>query len=144
MEMLKNVRRVDFSLAGSFADMILLSSLRTGGKSHFDGLFVLTNPGQLQFTSTEILSALVSSQERKSSLSGIEPPVVVPTINPQMTAAKLSLLPTGVTFSMRLSEVCRIFNWSMDIGKQFCISYLKIFYLVVCITIVDDFCWSNT
>ncbi|KAJ8445908.1 hypothetical protein Cgig2_009837 [Carnegiea gigantea] len=108
MEMLKNVRRVDFSLAGSFADMILLSSLRTGGKSHFDGLFVLTNPGQLRFYSTEILSALVSSQERKSSLSGIEPPVVVPTINPQMTAAKLSLLPSGVTFSMRLSEMTSV------------------------------------
>lgn len=108
MEMLKNVRRVDFSLAGSFADMILLSSLRTGGKSHFDGLFVLTNPGQLQFYSIEILSALVSSQERKSSLSGIEPPVVVPTINPQMTAAKLILLPSAVTFSMRLSEMTSV------------------------------------
>jgi len=129
MEMLKNVCRVDLSLTGSFADMILLSSLRTGGKSHFDGLFVLTNPGQLQFYSVEILSALVSNQERKSSLPGIEPPVAAPTINPQMTTAKLSLLPRDVTFSMWLSEVCRIFSWSMDIVEQFCIAYLKIYYL---------------
>lgn len=100
MEM-QSVRRVDLSIIGSFADMVTFSSLNTVAKSQFDGLFVLTRPGKLQFYSTECLYSL----ERKSSVSGLESPEVIPTTDPQMTAALLILQPFDESLFMWLSEV---------------------------------------
>ncbi|XP_057525296.1 uncharacterized protein LOC130804751 isoform X2 [Amaranthus tricolor] len=105
---LKSVRRVDFSLAGSFADMVPFSSLETAAKSHFDGLFVLTRPGKVQFFCTESFSALIAQPERKSSVSGTESPVVIPTSDPQMTAAKVSLQTSHRNSSIWLSETASI------------------------------------
>lgn len=127
MEMLKSVRRVDFSLIGAFADMTSLSTLETGVKSHFDGLFVLTRPGMLQFHCAESLSALVSQPDRKASISGLEPPVVIPTSDPQMTAAKLSLHTSDEKFSKWLTEMASVYstlnhgegrNWPLTGGVQ--------------------------
>lgn len=125
--MLKSVRRVDFSLIGAFADMVSLSSLGTEEKGHFDGLFVLTVPGKLQFYCTESLSALLSQPERKSSVSGIESPVVIPTSDPQMTAALLSLQPSNGNLSMWLSEV--LHSPAYDHQESLSDSLLKHFFL---------------
>ena len=115
---LKSVRRVDFSLAGSFADMVPFSSLETAAKSHFDGLFVLTRPGKVQFFCTESFSALIAQPERKSSVSGTESPVVIPTSDPQMTAAKVSLQTSHRNSSIWLSEVLfSVTNGLMDCYK---------------------------
>ncbi|KAL2902064.1 Syntaxin-binding protein 5-like [Bienertia sinuspersici] len=108
MEVLKGVRRVDLSLMGAFADMVSLSSLETAGKSLFDGLFILTRPGKLQFYTSDSLSALVSQSERNSFVSGIESPVVIPTSHPQMTAAMLSLQPSDENLSVWLSEMASV------------------------------------
>ncbi|XP_010676759.1 uncharacterized protein LOC104892503 isoform X2 [Beta vulgaris subsp. vulgaris] len=123
LEMLKSVRRVDFSLIGAFADMVSLSSLGTEEKGHFDGLFVLTVPGKLQFYCTESLSALLSQPERKSSVSGIESPVVIPTSDPQMTAALLSLQPSNGNLSMWLSEMASVCSGqNLAVGRKWPLS----------------------
>ncbi|XP_021769683.1 uncharacterized protein LOC110733914 isoform X2 [Chenopodium quinoa] len=108
MEMLKSVRRVDFSLIGAFADMVTSSSLETTVKSNFDGLFVLTRPGKLQFYCMENLSALLSQSEKKSSVSGTESPVVIPISDPLMTVAKMSLQPSDGNLAKWLSEMATV------------------------------------
>lgn len=108
MERLKSVRRVDLALIGSFADIVLLSSLGIAAKSHSDGLFLLTSPGKLQFYDVGTLSTLAPQQGRTSSVSGIEFPMVAPSCNPQMTAAKLTLQPCDGKLSMWLSEVASV------------------------------------
>ncbi|XP_021744915.1 uncharacterized protein LOC110710876 isoform X2 [Chenopodium quinoa] len=108
MEMLKSVRRVDFSLIGAFADMVTSSSLETTVKSNFNGLFVLTRPGKLQFYCTENLSALLSQSEKKSYVSGTESPVVIPISDPLMTVAKMSLQPSDENLAKWLSEMTTV------------------------------------
>ncbi|KAF9591351.1 hypothetical protein IFM89_003974 [Coptis chinensis] len=110
-ETLRCVSRVDLTLDGSFSDLILVPS---GGamKNPSDTLFVLTNPGQLQVYDDSILLALSSQQEKKPSVPAIQFPVVVPTLDPYMTVAKLSLLPIGGISSKALIEMTSV----MDIG----------------------------
>ena len=45
METVRCVGRVDLTLTGSFADMILLPTAGATGSNHKADLFVLTNPG---------------------------------------------------------------------------------------------------
>ncbi|KAI8013684.1 Syntaxin-binding protein 5-like [Camellia lanceoleosa] len=102
METLRCVGRVDLTLNGSFADMILLPTAGTTGNNHNTALFVLTNPGQLHFFDDSRLSASLSQQEKRISLSAVEFPVVVPAAD--MTVAKLSILPPGGNSSDVLSK----------------------------------------
>ncbi|XP_074264578.1 lethal(2) giant larvae protein homolog SRO77-like [Silene latifolia] len=90
METLKSVSRVDLAVHSAFADMVFLSSLGTPAKGQYDGLFVLTRPGELQFYDMKFLSSLASQHERKSHASGVKFHVAIPTTDPQMTATKLS------------------------------------------------------
>lgn len=108
-ETLRCAGRVDLTLVGSFADMILLPTAGATGSNQNASLFVLTNPGQLHFYDDVSLSALTSQQDRKSSLSAVEFPAAIPTSDPNMTVAKLSLLHTGGDSPKALSEV---FNFS--------------------------------
>lgn len=105
VETLRCAGRVELTLVGSFADMILLPTAGATGINQNASLFVLTNPGQLHFYDDASLSALISQQERKSSLSAVEFPAAVPTSDPYMTVAKLSFLHTGGNSSKALSEV---------------------------------------
>lgn len=102
---LRCVGRTDLTLTGSFADMILLPQSATIGGNHKADAFVLTNPGQLHFYDDTSLSALISQQERKPSVCALEFPVVIPTTNPTMTAAKLIRTATGENSLKALSEV---------------------------------------
>uniref|UniRef100_A0A5B7B8W9 V-SNARE coiled-coil homology domain-containing protein n=1 Tax=Davidia involucrata TaxID=16924 RepID=A0A5B7B8W9_DAVIN len=108
VESLRCVGRVDLTLTGSFADMILLQTAGARGSNHDAALFVLTNPGQLHFLDNDSLYGLVSQQEKKISATAVEFPVVIPTVDPLMTVAKLSSLPTGGNSSKALSEITSV------------------------------------
>ncbi|XP_041023794.1 uncharacterized protein LOC121264600 [Juglans microcarpa x Juglans regia] len=105
---LRCVGRVDLTLPGSFADMLLLSNAGAMGRNQKADLFVLTNPGQLHFYDDASLSALVSQQERRPSISAMKFPAVVPISNPLMTVAKLSKFPTGGDSSKALLEAASV------------------------------------
>ncbi|XP_050381302.1 uncharacterized protein LOC126798390 isoform X2 [Argentina anserina] len=107
---LRCVGRTDLILTGSFADMILLPHSAAFVGNHRADAFVLTNPGQLQFYDETSLSTLISQQEKKPSVSGLDFPVVIPTTNPTMTAAKLVKTPTGENSLKALSEISSVLN----------------------------------
>ncbi|KAK9289677.1 hypothetical protein L1049_007835 [Liquidambar formosana] len=106
METLRCVGRADLTLNGSFADMILLPIAGATAKSHDVALFVLTNPGQLHFYDDASLSVLISQKEKKPSISALGFPTVIPTADPYMTVAKLSLLDGNSSKS--LSEMASV------------------------------------
>lgn len=105
IESLKCVGRVDLTLNGSFADMILVSNGSATERSDISSLFVLSNPGQLHFYDDSCLAALMSHPEKKYSVPAIPYPGVIPTVEPYMTVGKLKLVQTEGSFSRALSEV---------------------------------------
>ncbi|KAL9242597.1 hypothetical protein vseg_016583 [Gypsophila vaccaria] len=117
MEILKSVSRVDLAVNSSFADMVFLSSPGTPAKGQHDGLFVLTRPGELQFYDMEFLSSFASQHERKSSASGMQFPVAVPTTDPQMTCTKLSSHSDDGNLSTWFSEITS-FGSTLSPGKR--------------------------
>ncbi|GLT66184.1 hypothetical protein SLA2020_385670 [Shorea laevis] len=104
METLRCVGRVDLTLVGSFADMILLPSAGATGSNHRADLFVLTSPGQLHLYDGANLSNWLTQQERKPSVCPADFPMVIPTSEPLMTVAKLCVLPSGGNSSKGVSE----------------------------------------
>nr|XP_011466469.1 PREDICTED: uncharacterized protein LOC101312178 isoform X2 [Fragaria vesca subsp. vesca] len=107
---LRCVGRTDLTLTGSFADMILLTNSATIAGNHRADAFVLTNPGQLHFYDETSLSSLISQQEKKPCVSALEFPVIIPTTNPTMTAAKLIRTATGENSLKDLSEIFSAMN----------------------------------
>ncbi|KAL9365202.1 hypothetical protein Peur_043075 [Populus x canadensis] len=101
IESLKCIGRVDLTLNGSFADMVVLPS---GGLMGTSGTLVLTNPGQLHFYNDAGLSSSTSLQETRNYVSSMQYPMVIPTIEPQLTAAKFGLVFRDGKFSKALSE----------------------------------------
>ncbi|CAN0846699.1 hypothetical protein LINGRAHAP2_LOCUS4572 [Linum grandiflorum] len=81
--------RLDLTLTGSFADMIVLSR----GDKHKAALTVLTNPGQLHRFDGASLYSLLSRQERKTMVISLECPAIVPTLGPPMTTTKFVTFP---------------------------------------------------
>ncbi|KAL5101851.1 hypothetical protein RYX36_006178, partial [Vicia faba] len=104
IESLKCTGRIGVALRGSFADMVLLPS-----DCHVEGdcnmLFVLTNPGQLDLYDNNCLSSLMSEQKRKTSSPSMQYAVVIPTLEPQMTTARLDVVCQDVKSFMALSEI---------------------------------------
>lgn len=116
---LKCIDRVDITLNGSFADMVLLPIV--GLVEGFGSLlFVLTKPGQLHVYDDACLSSLISPQEKKTSTSPLQYPKVIPTIEPYMTVGKLGLVHRDGKFSKDFSKVTCIYFWR---------SFLRIAYL---------------
>lgn len=109
MDTLKCVGRIDITLTGSFADMILLPSAGAIGSQKKADVFVLTSPGQLHFYDDASLSSSLSQQERKPSFSAVEFPAMIPMNDPTMTVAKLFTLWTGEDSLNTLSEVLHPF-----------------------------------
>lgn len=105
MGTLSCIGRADLILNGTFSDLILLPSPGARGLNSKDDLFVLTNPGQLHFYDNDSLSALMSQQNRTSSVSSQEFPMLVPMADPSLTVAKLIKLPTQPNSSKALAEV---------------------------------------
>nr|XP_023903729.1 uncharacterized protein LOC112015552 isoform X4 [Quercus suber] len=105
IESLKCIGRVDLTLNG-FADMVLLPSSGTtesGGTGM--SLVVLTNLGKLNVYNDIYLSALISQKEKKPSVTAVEYPMFIPTLDPYMTVAKLGLVYRDGKFSKVLSEI---------------------------------------
>ncbi|XP_048604516.1 uncharacterized protein LOC125600772 isoform X3 [Brassica napus] len=100
---LKCVGRVDLTLSGSFADMVLspIASSRQSGVF----LFLLTNPGQLQAYDDTSLASLMSQKENNISVSPLPYPMVVPTMDPRITVAMFAALNVNDKPSLALSEV---------------------------------------
>lgn len=105
METVRCVGRMDITLAGSFADMILLPSSGPTEGNPKAAVSVLANPGQLHIFDDASLSSLPSRQKHKATVLTTGFPMVVPTIDPHITVAKLITLPSGGNSSKILSEV---------------------------------------
>ncbi|XP_024011524.1 uncharacterized protein LOC18018372 isoform X2 [Eutrema salsugineum] len=103
MRGLKCVGRVDLTLSGSFADMVLspIASSRQSGMF----LFLLTNPGQLQAYDDTSLASLMAQKENNISVSPLPYPMVVPTMDPHMTVAMFAALNVNDKTSLALSEI---------------------------------------
>ncbi|KAG5237446.1 syntaxin-binding protein [Salix suchowensis] len=85
IESLKCAGRVDLTLNGSFADIVLL-------------------PSGAEFYNDAGLSSSISLQEKGNYVSSIQYPMVVPTIEPRLTLAKLGLVFRDGKLSKALSE----------------------------------------
>ncbi|KAG6728776.1 hypothetical protein I3842_02G190500 [Carya illinoinensis] len=102
IESMKCIGRVDLTLDG-FADMVLLPSAgRTA--NGIMSLVVLTSPGKLHIYDNNCLSALVSQKEKKASAVAFQYHMIIPTLDPYMTVAKLGLVSRDGKFSKVLSE----------------------------------------
>ncbi|XP_004491029.1 uncharacterized protein [Cicer arietinum] len=104
IENLKCTGRIDVALRGSFADMVLLSS-DCHTEEACNMLLVLTNPGQLDLYDNNCLSSLMSQQHKKTSSPIMQYPIVVPTLEPQMTTARLDVVCRDVKSFRALSEI---------------------------------------
>ncbi|KAJ6303499.1 hypothetical protein OIU77_017388 [Salix suchowensis] len=105
METVRCVGRMDITLAGSFADMILLPSSGPTEGNPKAAVSVLANPGQLHIFDDASLSSLPSRQKHKATVLTTGFPMVVPTVDPHITVAKLITLPSGGNSSKILSEI---------------------------------------
>lgn len=104
IESLKCTGRIDVALRGSFADMVLLPS-DCHAEGDCDMLFVLTNPGQLHLYDKNYLSSLMSEKQRKTSSPTMQYAIVIPTLEPQMTTARLDVVCQDVKSFTALSEI---------------------------------------
>lgn len=125
LQMLKCVGRVDLTLSGSFADMILIPKAGSVDNDVSAALFVLTNPGQLHVYNDVNMSSLAPHSKNLSSLSEIKFPAVIPIMDPVLTTAKLSLI-TSNESSKTLSEVLFVHKIIVSIVFFF-------FFLVNCV-----------
>ncbi|XP_052199360.1 uncharacterized protein LOC127806244 isoform X2 [Diospyros lotus] len=104
IENAKCIGRLDLTLNGSFADMILVPNAGTMEGYDILSLFVLSNPGQLHFYDDSCLSALLVHPEKKHSVPAVQYPEVIPTAEPNMTIGKLKLIKKEESFSRPFSE----------------------------------------
>lgn len=116
--------RVDLTLNGSFADMVVLSS-HGGNKSK--GTFVLTNPGQLHFYDNACFASLFSKKNKQQNfVSSMQYPMLIPTVEPYMTVGMLGLVNIDGKFSKALSRVSYTCTMDYDIFNLFPITSLEL------------------
>lgn len=89
MEAVRCISRMDLTLTGSFADMILVSSAGTSGSDTNASLFILSNPGRIHIYDRDSLSSPDSQSRKELSVSTVNFPATVPTVDPFMTVAEL-------------------------------------------------------
>uniref|UniRef100_A0ACD5WP56 Uncharacterized protein n=1 Tax=Avena sativa TaxID=4498 RepID=A0ACD5WP56_AVESA len=89
LESVRCASRVDLKLDGSFADMILIPDTGVPDKIRTSALFVLTNPGQLNFYDGGALFSARKSEEVSAQPEARKFPVAVPTIDPNITVTDL-------------------------------------------------------
>ncbi|KAI3419482.1 uncharacterized protein J3R85_013170 [Psidium guajava] len=105
IEEVKCISRVDLRLNGSYADMVLLPTSSPIGGVYTRSLIVLTNPGQLHVYDEGCLSALMSKQDTKATVSPLPYPMVIPTMEPQMTVSHLGFVHADGAFSGAFSKM---------------------------------------
>ncbi|PIN19877.1 Tomosyn [Handroanthus impetiginosus] len=89
MEAIRCMGRVDLTLTGSFADMILIPSAGTTGNDTDAYLFVLSNPGRIHIYDSGSLSPSELQSKKELPVSAIDLPSGIPNVDPLMTVAKL-------------------------------------------------------
>ncbi|KAJ1699009.1 hypothetical protein LUZ63_007521 [Rhynchospora breviuscula] len=95
LESMRLISRIDLHLNGSFADMILIPDSVAPEKTPSSALFVLTNPGQLNIY--DCINFSTQKAETEESYANAEKfPVLVPTVDPNITITKLCTLSTKV------------------------------------------------
>ncbi|KAK4396111.1 Syntaxin-binding protein 5 [Sesamum angolense] len=92
MKAVRCIGRVDLTLTGSFADMILIPSAGTMGSDANVSLFVLSNPGRIHIYDRGSLSSSDLQSREEKPISAINFPAGIPTVDPQMTVAELFLI----------------------------------------------------
>ncbi|XP_019450333.1 PREDICTED: uncharacterized protein LOC109352642 isoform X2 [Lupinus angustifolius] len=117
METVRCTSRADLTLSGSFADLTLLPSPGASALNSRDGLFVLTNPGQIHFYDNDSLSALTSQEKRTSSASAIDFPALLPMTDPSLTVAKFIKLPSESNSSKVLAEAAAVLRTDSTLGS---------------------------
>lgn len=89
MEAVKCISRMDLTLTGSFADMVLIPSAGTSGSDTKASLFILSNPGHIHIYDRDSLSSSDSQSRKELSVSAMNFPATIPTVDPFMTVAEL-------------------------------------------------------
>ncbi|GFP92179.1 syntaxin-binding protein 5-like [Phtheirospermum japonicum] len=89
IEAVKCTGRVDVTLTGSFADMILIPSTGPTGSDTNAYLFVLTNPGCIHIYDRDSLSSSDSQPTKEQPVSTVNFPACIPTVDPSITVAEL-------------------------------------------------------
>ncbi|XP_052162522.1 uncharacterized protein LOC127779694 [Oryza glaberrima] len=89
LESTRCMSRMDLRLDGSFADMILISDSGFPYKSRTSAVFILTNPGQLNFYDGGALFSVPKTEEGKAQIEAQKFPVTVPTTDPNITVTNL-------------------------------------------------------
>ncbi|KAH9702537.1 V-SNARE coiled-coil domain-containing protein [Citrus sinensis] len=102
IESLKCIGRVDLELKGSFVDMVLL--LNGMNESHGTMPCVLTNPGKLHVYDRPRFSSKKSEERKNISSSSLQYPILIPTIEPDMTVGKLCMVCRNGKLSVELSK----------------------------------------
>ena len=104
IDSLKCHGRIDVTLNGSFADMVLLAN-DYSSDSACNMLYVLTNPGQLHLYDNACLCSLMSQHEKNAAVPSMEYPMVIPTLEPYMTTANFCVVHGDMKLHRALSEV---------------------------------------
>ncbi|KAL9418601.1 hypothetical protein AB3S75_036539 [Citrus x aurantiifolia] len=102
IESLKCIGRVDLELKGSFVDMVLLPNGMN--ESHGTMPCVLTNPGKLHVYDRPRFSSKKSEERKNISSSSLQYPILIPTIEPDMTVGKLCMVCRNGKLSVELSK----------------------------------------
>ncbi|VAH41675.1 unnamed protein product [Triticum turgidum subsp. durum] len=110
LESVRCASRVDLKLDGSFADMILIPDTGVPDKIRTSALFILTNPGQLNFYDGGALFSARKSEEEYAQPEAQKFPVVVPTIDPSITVTNMYSLNGRKHPSISLKANCRTSN----------------------------------
>lgn len=106
--------RTDLKLDGSFADMILIPDTGVADKSRTSALFILTNPGQLNFYDSGSLFSVQNSREGNALPGAQKFPVAIPTIDPNITVTSFCSLTESEFLNISLkvhSAQIRIFTF---------------------------------
>ncbi|KQK14486.1 uncharacterized protein LOC100837017 isoform X4 [Brachypodium distachyon] len=106
LESVRCTSRMDLKLDGSFADMILIPDTGVPDKIRTSALFILTNPGQLNFYDGGALFSARKSEEGYAGPEAQKFPVAVPTIDPTITITDLYSLTGKKLPSISLKKFC--------------------------------------
>ncbi|TKW36675.1 hypothetical protein SEVIR_2G455300v4 [Setaria viridis] len=106
LESVRCMSRMDLKLDGSFADMILIPDTGVPDKSKTSALFILTNPGQLNFYDGGSLFSVQNTKEGNALPEAQKFPVAVPTIDPNITVTNLCSLTERELSNISLKKFC--------------------------------------
>ncbi|AQK66641.1 transducin family protein / WD-40 repeat family protein [Zea mays] len=121
LESKRCMSRTDLKLVGSFADMILIPDTRVPDKRRTSALFILTNPGQLNFYDGGSLFSVQNSKEGNPLPEAQKFPVAIPTLDPNITVTGLYSLTESEFPNISVKICCR----NLMLRKMLGISYQR-------------------